>query len=133
VIRFPNDAIDESGPKSDRRGRILRIGRDGVVHVLASFPRARQSAVTLTTTENEEILLTFSEGGSHALFLVKVDDVGDLKPFRWTVLQGTLEASPNITAGYVTEVVLRGDRREILDIPLSEIRSAAPPLAKGWW
>lgn len=136
AYRFSDNALyalDEITQKNVKRARLLRINQAGEVTVLTSWPRLLKADVDLSLSQLDELVFSFSKGNTHAVLVASVRD-GKLKPTFWSVDNGKLLTSPQVTDGWVHKLVEKNAKPQALDVPREPIASLALLLGGlGWW
>jgi hypothetical protein len=124
--------VDEKKGKK-HEARLLRIRRNGVVELVASWPRILGAEVTLSVSAADELVFSFSNALGHAILVVEVSASGHLSPQGFMVKTGKLLAAPHLSEGWLTEYVQQGLTRKVRDIPRQEFVTSACSFHLGWW
>lgn len=126
-------AIDEHKNGKKQTARLFRIRRSGLVELLESWPRLVGAELTLSTSSLDEMVLSFSKPGAHAILVATVTPEGHFKPRSWTIRPGQLLAAPRLSEGWLTEFIQKGGKRSFEDIQREKFFPAFGPCEAMWW
>src|SRR5262249_55383024 len=115
--------------------RMLRVTRQGAVEQIGEFPRIVRSQITLTSTDWDELLFTFSrpDASAHAVLVVEVDERGELQPRVWREGSGRVVGLPHLPAHWLPLALHVGTNIRFEDVARADLRPMASFRRGGWW
>ena len=136
TYRFSDKAlyvVDEGKSGKKQVARLLRVLRNGVVELLATWPRILKADITLSVSTNDELVFSFSKELEHAVLIAGVSPTGSLSPRGFAIKPGKLLAAPHLTEAWMTEYLQQGLTRKVRDVPRKEFLTVGCSLLLGWW
>jgi hypothetical protein len=136
TYRYSDDSIyvlDEVKKGWLKEARLLRIRRGAIVEQVASWTRLLDSDLTLSTSDLDELVFTFSKGNAHAVLVANVSHAGKLVPRAWTLKPGHVVKPSFLTTQWLTELVKHGQQLEATELERTALWPAIPSSCKEWW
>jgi hypothetical protein len=137
TYRFSDQSLyvvdEESAGKNKKNARLLRIRRSGLVERVATWPRLLQADVTLTVSNLDELVFSFSRAGAHAVVVAKVTTSGKFQPTHWTIRPGTLLVAPRLSERWLTEAIQKGSKTSLEDVERSQLLPILGACGGLWW
>lgn len=126
------DEVPAEGAEHRPAARLVRVRNNGAVDVLGTWPRIAHATVTLSTSEDQQLVLGFSRGGAHALIVVSIENRNAV-PTAWTIGGGELVAPAQLSRSWLTYAVSEGKKQHVREIRRSNLHPGWGFMGEGWW